>query len=48
MMKKVEAFVRHDTGNPAGWLAANVQLALTDPTYGPALRELAASILAEG
>jgi UTP--glucose-1-phosphate uridylyltransferase len=43
-----EAFLRHDTGNPAGWLAANVQLALTHPTYGPALRELAAGILSDG
>jgi UTP--glucose-1-phosphate uridylyltransferase len=41
-----EAFLRHDTGNPAGWLAANLQLALSHPTYGPPLRELAAQVLA--
>ncbi len=34
------SFARHDTGNPAGWLAANVELAWSHPQYGAAIREL--------
>ena len=29
---------RHDTGNPFGWLMANIKIALADPTIGPQLR----------
>ena len=31
--------VRHDLGNPAGYLRAMVDFALSDPDYGPQLRE---------
>ena len=30
---------RHDLGNPGGFIRANVDFALKDPTYGPSLRE---------
>ena len=29
---------RHDTGNPLGWLMANIEIALADPAIGPQLR----------
>jgi UTP--glucose-1-phosphate uridylyltransferase len=29
---------RHDTGNPFGWLTANIEIALADPKIGPQLR----------
>lgn len=35
----VHAGLRHDLGNPAGFLRAAVHFALEDPDYGPALRE---------
>ena len=31
--------VRYDTGNPAGWLEAVVEIALRDPKLGPGLRD---------
>lgn len=31
--------VRYDTGNPLGWLQANIALALQHPEYAPALRD---------
>ena len=37
--------VRHDIGTPASWLAAHLDLALTDPEHGPALRARAAGLL---
>ncbi|MFO8143597.1 MAG: UTP--glucose-1-phosphate uridylyltransferase GalU [Dehalococcoidales bacterium] len=30
---------RYDTGNPSGWLEANVAMALTDPDIGPGLKQ---------
>ena len=35
----VQDVLRYDTGNPFGWLTANVEIALADPTIGPQLRE---------
>ncbi|HKN96375.1 MAG TPA: UTP--glucose-1-phosphate uridylyltransferase [Pseudonocardiaceae bacterium] len=35
----VHSGLRHDLGNPAGFLRAAVHFALEDPDYGPALRE---------
>ena len=31
--------VRYDTGNPAGWLEANMAMALKDPDIGPGLKQ---------
>lgn len=30
--------IRHDVGNPIGWLQANIHLALLDPTFGPQIK----------
>ena len=35
----VQDVLRYDTGNPFGWLTANIEIALTDPKIGPQLRE---------
>jgi UTP--glucose-1-phosphate uridylyltransferase len=32
--------VRYDTGNPAGWLEAVIEIALRDPKLGPGVRDL--------
>ncbi len=37
--------VRHDTGNPLGWLKANVALALKRKDLGPELREYLKKLL---
>ncbi|MBN1176506.1 MAG: UTP--glucose-1-phosphate uridylyltransferase GalU [Dehalococcoidales bacterium] len=37
--------VRHDTGNPLGWLKANVALALKRREFGPELREYIKKLL---
>ncbi len=37
---------RYDTGNPAGWLEAVIEVSLANPRLGPALRELIARIAA--
>jgi UTP--glucose-1-phosphate uridylyltransferase len=37
--------VRYDTGNPTGWLEANVALALKDPDIGSGLREYLCGLL---
>ena len=37
--------VRYDTGNPAGWLEANVGIALKDPDIGPGLRKYLSQLL---
>ena len=37
--------VRYDTGNPAGWLEANVGIALKDPDIGPGLRNYLSQLL---
>lgn len=42
------AFARHDTGNPAGWLAANVELAWSHPVYGAAIRDLVRRLDVDG
>ncbi len=39
------AFVRHDTGNPAGWLAATFELALHHPQLGPDFRRLVTDVV---
>ncbi len=36
----------YDTGTIASWIAANVQMALKDPRFAPALREALGSVLA--
>jgi UTP--glucose-1-phosphate uridylyltransferase len=33
-------FVRHDTGNPAGWLAATIELGWNHPVYGAMVRQV--------
>jgi UTP--glucose-1-phosphate uridylyltransferase len=35
----VRDVLRYDTGNPLGWLTANIEIALQDPKIGPQLRE---------
>jgi UTP--glucose-1-phosphate uridylyltransferase len=35
----VQDVLRYDTGNPFGWLTANIEIALADPKIGPQLRE---------
>jgi UTP--glucose-1-phosphate uridylyltransferase len=35
----VQDVLRYDTGNPFGWLTANIEIALADPKMGPQLRE---------
>ncbi len=37
--------IRHDTGNPLGWLKANLALALKDENMGPKLREYIKKLL---
>jgi UTP--glucose-1-phosphate uridylyltransferase len=37
--------VRYDTGNPAGWLEAVIEIALRDPKLAPGLRELIIQIV---
>ncbi len=37
---------RYDTGNPAGWLEAVIEVSLANPRLGPGLRELIARIAA--
>lgn len=34
----VRDVLRYDTGNPFGWLTANIEIALADPAMGPQLR----------
>jgi UTP--glucose-1-phosphate uridylyltransferase len=34
----VSDVVRHDTGNPLGWLTAVIDIAFADPQMGPQLR----------
>jgi len=36
---KIPAEKRHDTGNPLGWLKANIDIALQDPNLGPQVRK---------
>ena len=40
-----DGLVRYDTGNPAGWLEAVVEIALRDPKLGPGLRDLIVQIV---
>ncbi len=35
----VRDVLRYDTGNPFGWLTANIEIGLADPVMGPQLRE---------